>query len=183
MVWRNDDRNVSGVSLEGKLEVYLASFPVKMLRYVMSKSSTPPVSVLAEEFHLVIAQLVRRLRAEGSQHELSWSQLSAMGRLEIGGPATIAMLARIEAVKPQSMGATIAALERAGFVARNPHPSDGRQIVFSLTPSGRKVRVDGAKAKRKWLAGKIAEELRPVDQRKLSEAVGLMHKILRGHAD
>jgi DNA-binding MarR family transcriptional regulator len=147
----------------------------------MSKSSIPSVNVLADEFYLVIAQLVRRLRAEGVQHKLSWSQLSAMGRLESGGPATIAMLARIEAVKPQSMGATIATLERAGFVARNPHPSDGRQIVFSLTRSGRKVRIDGAKAKRKWLAGKIAGELRPAEPRQLTEAVGLMHKILRGH--
>ena len=38
------------------------------------------VSPLAEELYLVIAQLVRRLRTEGAQHELSWSQLSAMGR-------------------------------------------------------------------------------------------------------
>ena len=145
----------------------------------MKNIPAPSVSQLAEELYLVIAQLVRRLRTEGAQHELSWSQLSAMGRLESGGPATIAALARIEAVKPQSMGATIATLERAGFVERDPHPSDGRQSVFSLPRAGRKVRVDGARAKRKWLASKIGEELNPAEQRKLSQAVGLMHQLLR----
>lgn len=145
----------------------------------MNKTNASSVSQLAEELYLVIAQLVRRLRVEGAQHELSWSQLAAMGRLEAGGPTTIAALARIEAVKPQSMGATIATLERAGFVERDPHPSDGRLIVFSLTPAGRKVRVDGARAKRKWLAERVAAELKPADQRKLSEAVELMNRLLQ----
>ena len=145
----------------------------------MKKPSTPPVSQLAEELYLVIAQLVRRLRAEGSQHQLSWSQLAAMGRLETGGPTTIAALARIEAVKPQSMGATIAALERVGFVERDPHPSDKRQIVFSLTRAGKKIRIDGARAKREWLAQRVMEELDLTDQRRLRDAIGLMHKLLQ----
>jgi DNA-binding MarR family transcriptional regulator len=145
----------------------------------MKKPITPPVSQLAEELYLVIAQLVRRLRAEGSQHQLSWSQLAAMGRLETGGPTTIATLARIEAVKPQSMGATIATLERAGFVERDPHPSDKRQIVFSLTRVGKKIRIDGARAKREWLAQRVTEELDLTDQRKLRDAIGLMHKLLQ----
>jgi len=135
------------------------------------------VSALAEELHLVIRRLVHRLRAAGASHELSWSQLAAMCRLE-SGPLTIAALARIEGVKPQSMGATIRGLENAGFVKRVPHATDRRQVLFSLTRTGRQVRVDAAKAKRKWLAGAVDAQLTPAQQRTLREALDLLHQLV-----
>jgi len=147
-----------------------------MLRLILKKR--PSIPALAEELHLVIGQLVRRLRAEGASHELSWSQLSAMARLEAGGPTTIAALARTEAVKPQSMGATIAPLEKAGFVRRAPHASDGRQVVFALTRRGRQVRADGVRAKRQWLAGAVAEKLKPAEQRTLRAALAHLQRLL-----
>jgi DNA-binding MarR family transcriptional regulator len=33
-------------------------------------------------------------------------------------------------VKPQSMGGTLAAMEEEGLVERQPHPTDGRQILY-----------------------------------------------------
>ena len=62
--------------------------------------------------HIDTGDLVRRLRAEGNPDGLSWSQTAALGRLARGGPATTADLARAEGIKPQSMGSTMAALER-----------------------------------------------------------------------
>ena len=38
-----------------------------------------------------------------------------------------------EAVKPQSMGATLSALEESGLVKRSSDPNDGRQVIFRLT--------------------------------------------------
>jgi DNA-binding MarR family transcriptional regulator len=104
-----------------------------------------------------IGQLIRRMRAVGSTHELSWSQTMVMGRLAKEGPATTADLARAEGVKPQSMGATIAALEEMGMVARRPHPTDGRQFTIELTDEGAAVRTTAKDAKRTWLVQAIAQ--------------------------
>ena len=87
-----------------------------------------------------IGLLVRRVRAAAAVHELSWSEAVVMGRLAQDGPATTADLARAEAVRPQSMGATIAALEERGLVERKPHPTDGRQMKIVLTANGAAVR-------------------------------------------
>ena len=79
-----------------------------------------------------------------------------MSRLANGGPATTADLARAESVKPQSMGATIAALEEMGLVERKPHPTDGRQVNIALTSKGAAVRKSSKEAKQTWLAQAIA---------------------------
>jgi len=104
-----------------------------------------------------IGLLVRRVRAAAGSHELSWSEAVVMGRLAREGPATIADLARAESVKPQSMGATIAALEEMGLVERKPHPTDGRQMNIALTAEGAAVRKSAKDAKTTWLAQAIAQ--------------------------
>ena len=60
-------------------------------------------------------------------------------------------------MKPQSMGATIAALEEMGMVERKPHPTDGRQVNIELTAKGAAVRKSAKDAKRTWLAQAIAQ--------------------------
>ena len=80
-----------------------------------------------------------------------------MARLAREGPATTADLARAEGMKPQSMGATIAALEERGMVERKPHPTDGRQVNIRLTAKGVAVRKSAKDAKRTWLAQAIAQ--------------------------
>jgi len=111
---------------------------------------------LVEEMMSSTSLLLRRLRAEGNPAELSSSQSAALGRLARGGAATTADLARAEGIKPQSMGATMAALERDGLVARTPHPSDGRQALYDLTPLGRETRARQRLVKREWLATAMA---------------------------
>jgi len=80
-----------------------------------------------------------------------------MARLMRGGPATIADLARAEGMKPQSMGATVAALEEMGMVERTPHPTDGRQVNIEITGKGLAVRKSVGEAKVHWLAQAIAQ--------------------------
>jgi DNA-binding MarR family transcriptional regulator len=101
--------------------------------------------------------LGRRVRAAAASHELSWTESAVMARLSKDGPQTIADLARAESVRPQSMGATIAALEEMGMVERKPHPSDGRQVNIELTAKGAAVRKSAGEAKRTWLAKAVAQ--------------------------
>ena len=121
-------------------------------------------------------QLLRRLRAESNPGELTWSQLAIMARLEKGGPQTPADLARAEAVKPQSMGVTLSAMEQEGLVQRRPHPSDGRQVLFALTPKGMDLRHRHGVLKREWLLAAISK-LDPQQRQILIAAAGLIRQL------
>ena len=105
-----------------------------------------------QEFTQAIGLLVRRLRAAGRSQDLSLTESAVLARLDREGPATTADLARAEGVKPQSMGATVAALENEGMVTRRPHPTDGRQVMIALTAKGAGVRKSVKDAKHTWLA-------------------------------
>jgi DNA-binding MarR family transcriptional regulator len=109
------------------------------------------------DFGHAIGRLVRRMRAAAASHELSLTEAAVMARLARDGPATTADLARAESMKPQSMGATIAALEEMGMVERRPHPADGRQVNIALTAKGEAMRKSAKDAKRTWLAQAIAQ--------------------------
>jgi DNA-binding MarR family transcriptional regulator len=132
----------------------------------------------ATELALALGLLMRRVRstAPAESHELSWTQKAVMVRLDGEGPATIAELARAEGVKPQSMGATVAALEEMGIVERKPHPTDGRQMNIALTPKGARVRRDARIAKQTWLAQSIAK-LDATEQKKLPALTALIKRL------
>src|ERR1700683_5270414 len=108
------------------------------------------------DFTQAVGLLVRRVRAAAASHGLSLTESAVMARLAKHGPATIADMARAESMKPQSMGATIAALEEMGMVDRKPHPTDGRQVNIELTAKGAAVRKSARDAKQTWLAQAIA---------------------------
>ena len=92
---------------------------------------------LAAELPALISLLKRRLREQASIADLTESQVGVLRRLDSDGPATVTALARAEAMRPQSMGANVAALEAAGLVRGAPDPNDGRQTLWSLTPACR----------------------------------------------
>jgi DNA-binding MarR family transcriptional regulator len=131
------------------------------------------------ELSLAIGQVLRRLRAESNPDGLTWSQTAALSRLKKAGPMTTADLARAESVKPQSMGATLAELERDGLVKRHPHPTDGRQVLFALTAEGVEARRKRSAAKQKWLLAAIAK-LDPAEQQTLMSAVALIKRLGEG---
>ena len=124
-----------------------------------------------------VGVLLRRVRGEaGGDDGISWSQAAAMGRLERGGAMTTAELARAEMVKPQSMGTLLAELEQEGLVQRAPHPTDGRQILFSLTAAGVAARKQRHAAKLAWLTAAIGR-FDADERRTLAEAIVLVQRL------
>jgi DNA-binding MarR family transcriptional regulator len=115
-----------------------------------------PLELAVADLAQAIGMLFRRMRSAAASHDLSLSESTVMKRLATDGPATTADLARAESVKPQSMGATIAALEEMGMVERKPHPTDGRQVNIELTAKGAAVHKSAREARRTWLAQSIA---------------------------
>jgi DNA-binding MarR family transcriptional regulator len=144
----------------------------------MSQSSpdTDTLETAVAELSLATTQLVRRVRAESDAQELGWSQLAIVARLDTGGPMTTADLARAEAMQPQSMGANLAMLERAGLVERRPHPTDKRQVLFALTAEGVEARRRRSLAKRAWLLAAMAE-FNPAEQQTLIAASALIRRL------
>jgi DNA-binding MarR family transcriptional regulator len=125
-----------------------------------------------------VGSLVRRVRSAAASHEISMTESAVMRRLEIDGPATTADLARAESVRPQSMGATIAALEERGFVERRAHPTDGRQFHIALTAKGAAVRASAKDAKRTWLAQAISQ-LDDADRKTLYKAGEIIKRLAK----
>ncbi|WP_324607769.1 MarR family winged helix-turn-helix transcriptional regulator [Streptomyces sp. NRRL F-5123] len=137
----------------------------------------------ADELATVIARLSRRMRVASAEAELTPSQQSVMAWLAREGPTTTAALARGELVRPQSMRMTLAALEERGLVARAPHPTDGRQVVFSLTASGSSLLGSGRAARRGWLADAIDGRLTPEEHRTLAAALPLLRRLAESPHD
>ena len=96
----------------------------------------PTAERVASALRVSVGMLVRRLRQAQAEGELTLPETSALARLDRGGAATAAALAKVEQISPQSMGATLAALERRGLVERRADPGDGRQILMSATEAG-----------------------------------------------
>ena len=94
-----------------------------------------------------------------TQHRLRQRLDAELGRVGITAPQNAVLLAvagnprisnaelaRAAFVTPQTMQAILVNLERAGLIARSPHPEHGRVIMTELTATGQQAVLDGAKA-------------------------------------
>jgi DNA-binding MarR family transcriptional regulator len=136
-----------------------------------------PAKTLAAELRVLIGQLKRRLREQATLGDLTEAQIGVLRRLDGDGPATVTALARAEGMRPQSMGANVAALEAAGLVSGAPDPGDGRQTIWSLTPACREKVKAGRTAREDWLFRNIQAHLSPTEQEQLAQAVELLKRL------
>jgi DNA-binding MarR family transcriptional regulator len=141
-------------------------------------SESAQAAALAAELHIVTGALSRRLREQADVGDLTSAQKSVLLRLERDGPMTGSALARAEAMRPQSMGSIIAALEAAGYVAGAPDPSDGRQTLISLTDHFRDWVSAARAARRDWLLRTLQARLTAQEQHQLAGAVELLKRLL-----
>jgi DNA-binding MarR family transcriptional regulator len=133
---------------------------------------------LAMDIHTLSGKLKRRLREQASAGDLTPSQTSVLSHLDRNGPTTVTALARMEGVRSQSMGATVAALEEAGLVKGAPDPSDGRQTILSLTPACVALFKTGRAARTDWLLKTIETRLSPREQDQLATAIKLLNRLV-----
>jgi DNA-binding MarR family transcriptional regulator len=90
-------------------------------------------------FALKQAQHALRTRLDSGLREigLTTPQYAVLAFLEVEPGASNAAIARRTFVTPQTMQAILVALERAGLIARTPHPEHGRVQMTELTARGR----------------------------------------------
>ncbi|MCS7483202.1 MarR family winged helix-turn-helix transcriptional regulator [Umezawaea endophytica] len=132
---------------------------------------------LAGELLALISRLRRRLHEESRHDDYTPSQVAVLMRLRHDGPATVSDLARAEGVRPQSMGATVAALEAAGLISGERDPGDGRRTVLSLTDFARSEIAISRAAKENWLHRAVRSTFTEAEQEQLGAAVALLRRL------
>ncbi|MEV6561139.1 MarR family transcriptional regulator [Nocardia sp. NPDC051756] len=135
------------------------------------------VRALAGELSLAVVRLTRHLRGRRADSQISLTQLSALATLARDGAMTPGALAARERVQPPSMTRVIASLTDLGMVERKPHPTDGRQIIVSLSEAGNALIADETHAREAWMT----EQLSGLTDNQidvLTQAVGIMKQIV-----
>lgn len=99
-------------------------------------------------YNLKITQhrLRQRLDGELAQLGITAAQNAVLLAVAANPQISNADLARAAFVTPQTMQGILVNLERAGLIARSPHPTHGRVIMTELTNAGHKAVADGARA-------------------------------------
>lgn len=136
---------------------------------------------LATAMRISITRLARRLRVErlglgGTETVLSDIQLAALAALERHDSMSPGELAEHEKVQPPSMTRVIAVLEERGLVRREPHATDRRQVILTVTDDGRDVVERVRRRREAWLAQRL-QELTPDERQALRAAAPILEKI------
>ena len=111
---------------------------------------------LLEATLLLQADLDRALPALG----LTEARVRVVWHLHQGGPCTQAALAVVLGVTPRTVTGLVDALVETGFVTRQPHPTDRRATLVTLTPHGVEVATGLVDGQRR-LADQLFGELDP----------------------
>jgi DNA-binding MarR family transcriptional regulator len=74
------------------------------------------------------------------------------------------------------MTRTVNGLFEAGLVARADDPTDGRQVILSLTPEGRATIRDIRRRRDQWFAARL-ERLTDDERSLLAEATALLERV------
>lgn len=138
-------------------------------------------AALATAMRISISRLARRLRVErlglgGTETVLSDIQLAALAALARHESMTPGELADHEKVQPPSMTRVIAVLEERGLVRREPHATDRRQVILTVTNEGRDLVQRVRRRREAWLAQRL-QELTPNERQTLRAAAPILEKI------
>src|SRR5688572_10619962 len=96
-------------------------------------------SEIAALLHEQFARLTRRLRTLELPSGITPERLSALSVIEKRGPISVTALADTEMVRPATMSRMITALGTEGLVKRSDDKRDGRGVLVSVTPKGRRA--------------------------------------------
>jgi DNA-binding MarR family transcriptional regulator len=140
----------------------------------VTRLSPSAVAAVAGELRLACMRISRRVRFE-SAHEVPPHQFSVLVRLE-EAPRTPGELADIERVSPPSMTRTVGALVERGLVARTADPSDGRQVILSLTPEATRLLKEIRRRRDQWMTVRM-KGLSPDEQEILRKAAPILSRL------
>ncbi|MDM7855465.1 MarR family winged helix-turn-helix transcriptional regulator [Cellulomonas alba] len=131
---------------------------------------------LAGELRAAIMLAARRIRSQRGDVGLSDPQYTVLVWLTKRGPMTPGQLADLERIQPPSMTRTVNGLVELGLVAKDEHPTDGRQVVVSLTEAGKAEVRETRRRRDAWLTKQLST-MTPDERATLAEATELLRRI------
>jgi len=96
-------------------------------------------SEIAALLHEQFSRLSRRLRTMELPAGMTPERLSALFVIEKRGLISVTALAEQEMVRPATMSRMVRALVEEGLVKRSEDKTDGRGVLVSVTPKGRRA--------------------------------------------
>lgn len=146
----------------------------------MSRTTTAgaQAATAATDLRVLVSRLRRRFRDLYREDDLTASQMAVLGRLYSDGPCSTSDLAAAEHVRPQSMAATLAALDERGVIRRDPDPADGRRQLISLTEAGRAAVHDTRRLRDEWLSRALQERYSDAERTTIVEALALLERLI-----
>ena len=125
---------------------------------------------LASELRLSVMRLRRRLAIERHpDNELSLNQMAVLGALYRNGDLALGELAAHERVQPPSMTRAVTSTWR-------PSVSCGRQVLVTLTESGRATVLADRARRDAWLAMRL-RDLTPEERAVLRQAAPILERL------
>jgi DNA-binding MarR family transcriptional regulator len=94
---------------------------------------------MAAQLHEQFARLSRELRNLELPAGVTPERLSALAVIERRGPISVTALAETEMVRPATMSRMVSALVQEGLVKRSDDKDDGRGVLVTTTPKGRRI--------------------------------------------
>ncbi|MCX3063290.1 MarR family winged helix-turn-helix transcriptional regulator [Streptomyces beihaiensis] len=146
----------------------------------MSENPDPSASAVevSREIRAVVSRLRRRLLSASRTDEMTLGQATVLARLSDKKAVTASELAASEGVRHQSMTATVAALAALGLVERTPDPDDGRRLLITLTPQGRRRVEEGRQARTEWLAGRLRDMCTEEERQTVLAAMTVLRRLI-----
>jgi DNA-binding MarR family transcriptional regulator len=132
----------------------------------------------AARLRAVVRQIKRKAEALRDKDGPNPSEQSVLVWLDDKGAMSPRALADAQQVRPQTMQQTLDSLEQRRWIRRADHPTDRRQILFSLSAAGRKALFKGRRVRQAWLVAMLAQ-LSPKEQKTVTDALGLLERILQ----
>ena len=131
----------------------------------------------AARLRTVVRLIKRRAEQLKDKNSPSPSEQSVLVWLDDQGPMTPRALSAAQQVRPQTMQQTLDSLERRRWVRRADHPTDRRQILISLSATGRAALLKGRKLRQAWLVSELGQ-LPSRDRKTLADAIAILEHIL-----
>ena len=142
-----------------------------------------PAAQAARDLRILVGRLLRRLKEVDGGTGPTPSQLAVLGRLDRDGATTLSALAAAERVRPQSMAATLGALDEQGWIERNRDPHDGRRQLITLSALAREYIDDSRQVREEWLARALQDRYTDAERNTVVEALALLERLTRGESE
>lgn len=131
---------------------------------------------LADDLRVAATRAVRRIRQERSSDEITDGQYAVLAALANRGPMSPTALADEQHVQPPHMTRLVNALVTSGLVRRDEHPTDGRQVVVTITEAGLVEVRETRRRRNEWLEAQLAT-FAPDERAVLAEAAVLLRRL------